>query len=190
MNARRLYVPTVLGLVAGGGLTVATMSRTWGRAVVTAEGLPDDPVTVAGSDAMGLVSALGLVLLASGLGVLAGSVRVRRLLGVLVTLIAVGCLVWVVVGSGGAVRDALDTAVRESASFTGSNAPGEVEFTAWRFATMACLVLATGCGALVLRYAAAWPTMSSKYDAPGKRAAEADDTDMWKAFDEGRDPTE
>ena len=190
MSPRRLYAPAVLGLVLAGGGVFATLTRTWGETVVRAEGLPEDQIAVTGAEAMPVISALGIVLLASGLAVLAGSRRVRQVLGVLVALVAAGCLVWVVAGSGDAVSSALTTAVRESASFTGDNAPGDVTVSPWSWATAAALALALACGVVTARFAGAWPTMSSRYESPAARASTEDETDMWKAFDDGRDPTE
>ncbi|TSD63104.1 Trp biosynthesis-associated membrane protein [Aeromicrobium piscarium] len=190
MNPRRLYAPVVLGLVLAGAGVFASLTRTWGETVVRAEGLPEDQIAVTGSEAMPVVSALGIVLLASGLAVLAGSRRVRQVLGVLVALVAAGCLVWVVAGSGDAVSSAVLSAVRESASFTGDNAPGDVAVSPWRWATAAALALAFACGVVTARFAGSWPTMSSRYESPAARATTEDETDMWKAFDDGRDPTE
>ncbi|RLV55890.1 hypothetical protein D9V41_08260 [Aeromicrobium phragmitis] len=187
---RRWFAPTVLALVAGGGLTFLTMRQTWGATTLTAEGLPDDELTVTGAEAMPVVSALGLVLLASALALLAGSPRVRRVLGVVVVTVAMSSLAWVAIGSGAAVDSALDDAVRESASFTGTNQPDAADFTPSRLATIAGLAVAALAGAVTVRFAPAWPTMSSRYEAPGARPAETDESDMWKAFDEGRDPTE
>jgi len=186
---RRWYAPTVLALVAGGGLTFVTMTRTWGLVAVTAPGLPDDEIAVSGAQALPVVSALGLVILASALAVLAGSARVRRALGALVVLLALGCLGWVAIGAGAAVESALGDAARDSASFTGAGSVGATELTSWRFATLASLLLAAVAGAVVVRAAPVWPTMSRRYEAPGARPAD-DETDMWKALDEGRDPTE
>lgn len=187
---RRWFAPAVLALVAGGGLTFVTMRQTWATATLTAAGLPDDELAVTGAEAMPVVSALGLVLLASALAVLAGSARVRRVLGVLVIVVAVASLAWVALGSGSAIDAALDDAVRESATFTGTNQPETTDVTMWPLATIACLALAALAGAVVARFAPAWPTMSSRYEAPGARPAGDDESDMWKAFDEGRDPTE
>ncbi|MFD1859986.1 hypothetical protein EHW97_11925 [Aeromicrobium camelliae] len=187
---RRWFAPAVLALVAGGGLTFVTMRQTWASTTLTASGLPDDRLTVTGAEAMPVVSALGLVLLASALAVLAGSARVRRVLGVLVLVVAAGSLAWVALGSGAAIDGALGDAVRESASFTGTNHPEAHDVTMWRFATLACLALAALAGLVIARFAPLWPTMSSRYEAPGARPAGTDESDMWKAFDEGRDPTE
>ncbi len=190
MSPRRLYAPVILGLVVAGGGVFASMTRTWGEAIVRADGLPEDEIVVTGAEAMPVVSALGVVLLASGLAVLAGSPRVRQVLGGLVAVVAASCLVWVLVGSGDAVNGAVQTAVRESASFTGENAPGDLDISPWRWAAALALAVATLCGAATVRFAGRWPTMSSRYEAPNARATTEDDTDMWKAFDDGRDPTE
>ncbi|WP_293784474.1 Trp biosynthesis-associated membrane protein [uncultured Aeromicrobium sp.] len=187
---RRWFAPAVVALAAGGGLTFVTMRQTWATAELSAAGLPDDEIIVTGAEAMPVVSALALVLLASALAVLAGSVRVRRVLGVLVAGIAMALLVWVAFGSESAIGAAVDDAVRDSASFTGTNHPEGANVTMWRLATLACLALAALAGVVIAWFAPRWPTMSSRYDAPGTRAAERDESDMWKAFDEGRDPTE
>jgi hypothetical protein len=57
---------------------------------------------------------------------------------------------------------------------------------------VACIVAPLALAALVLGWLLAprWPTMSSRYDAPTSAAPEADETDLWKALDAGRDPTD
>ena len=44
--------------------------------------------------------------------------------------------------------------------------------------------------AVAVRKAPSWPAMGSRYDAPAARAAgPATDQDLWRAMDEGHDPT-
>ncbi len=50
--------------------------------------------------------------------------------------------------------------------------------------------------ALAVRWVRHWPEMGSRYDAPGAAAETAEpppedrsNLDLWKAMDEGRDPT-
>ena len=65
--------------------------------------------------------------------------------------------------------------------------------TPWHLAAIAAFVVAAVLGAITVRLAPHWPTMSSRYDAPPVRPSAqqpVDDGDMWKALDEGRDPTQ
>jgi uncharacterized membrane protein (TIGR02234 family) len=58
---------------------------------------------------------------------------------------------------------------------------------------MGRFIFAAALGVVTTRFASVWPTMGSRYDAPPVRPsaqAEQDDNDMWKALDEGRDPTQ
>jgi hypothetical protein len=51
-------------------------------------------------------------------------------------------------------------------------------------------VIALAAFAVAVRRAPRWPAMGSRYDAPGARTAEpATEQDMWRALDEGHDPT-
>jgi hypothetical protein len=50
---------------------------------------------------------------------------------------------------------------------------------------------------LAMRWAPQWPEMGSRYDAPGVQSEPASvppedqsSLDLWKALDEGKDPTE
>ncbi|GAA3535056.1 hypothetical protein GCM10022234_34810 [Aeromicrobium panaciterrae] len=192
MTPRRLYAPVVLGTLAAGGLAFFALGRTWVRGTVVAEGLSSEKVTATGSDAHPLASALSLVIVASALAVLAASRRVRRVVGVLTVIVALVALSFIVFASG-AVDDTLKAAVEKSPSFTGGNLPGDTTRTAWSWVAIAAFVLAAVLGAVTTRFAAVWPTMGSRYDAPPVRPgaqAEHDDNDMWKALDEGRDPTQ
>lgn len=191
MTARRLYAPVVLGTLASGGLAFFALGRVWARGDVVAEGLSTDKVTATGSDAHPLASALALVIVASALAILAASKRLRRVVGVLTVVVAVVALAILTLG-GDALDDTLRAAVEKSPSFTGDNFPVDIRHTAWRWVAIAALVLAAGLGVVTARWAAVWPTMSSRYDAPPVRTrsqVEQDD-DMWKALDEGRDPTQ
>jgi uncharacterized membrane protein (TIGR02234 family) len=134
---------------------------------------------------------LALVVVTAALAVLAASPRVRRAVGVFTVLVAVTAVVVVLFG-GSSLDRAVDRAVKESPAFTGT---GDHGFTtsAWKYVTAVAFVLAALLGGITARLGATWPTMSSRYDAPAARpAVEApqSDAEMWKALDEGRDPTQ
>ena len=190
MTSRRLYAPVVLTLLACGGLAFFAASRTWVKATVRAEGLPSDTVVVSGTDAQPLVPALALVVVTGALAVLAASVRVRWVVGVLMLLVGLGAAILVVTG-GPALDAALDDAVQRSTAFTGDNAPDGRRSVVWPVLSGAVFVVAGLLGLVVVRLAGTWPTMGSRYESP---TGQTDDTrtedDLWAALDEGRDPTE
>ena len=191
MNPRRLYAPVVLGTLAAGGLAFFAASRTWAHVRVATDGLPSDSVDVTGTDAQPLVSALALVVVTAALAVLAASPRVRRVVGGFTVVVAVLAAVIVLLG-GSSLDSAVDHAVKESPAFTGT---GDHDFTtsAWKYVTVLALVVAAALGAITAKLGATWPTMSSRYDAPAARpavTAPQSDAEMWKALDEGRDPTQ
>lgn len=191
MSSRRLYAPVVLGTLAAGGLAFFAASRTWAHVRVATDGLPSDSVDVTGADAQPLVSALAIVVVTSALAVLASSPRVRQVVGAFTVLIALAGAAIVLFG-GSSLDDAVDRAVEASPAFTGT---GDADFTAsvWKYVTVVGFVLAAALGGITARLGATWPTMSSRYDAPAARPAVTEpqsDAEMWKALDEGRDPTQ
>ena len=190
MTSRRLYAPVVLTLLACGGLAFFAASRTWIEATVHAKGLPTDSVAVSGTDAQPLVPALALVVVTGALAVLAASVRVRWIVGVLMVVVGIGAA-FLVATSGSALDDALDDAVRTSTAFTGTNAPDGHHVIVWPVLAGIAFVLAATLGAVVIRLAATWPTMGSRYESPAAQTGDArTEDDLWAALDEGRDPTE
>ncbi len=190
MTSRRLYAPVVLTLLACGGIAFFAASRTWIEATVRAEGLPSDPVAVSGTDGQPLVPALALVVVTGALAVLAASVRVRWIVGVLLVVVGIGAA-FLVATSGSALDDALDVAVRSSTAFTGTNAPDGRHVIVWPALAGAAFVAAAVLGAIVIRLAATWPTMGSRFESPAGQADVArTEDDLWAALDEGRDPTE
>lgn len=190
--ARRLYGPVVLATLATGGLAFFAASRTWVHARVLADGLPDATIEVTGKVAQPIIPALALVVVTAALAVLASSRRVRRVVGGFTVLVAVVGIVLVVTG-GSALDDALRQAVEESPSFTGTNMPDAEQHMFWRLVTGIAFALAAMLGAITVRFGPIWPTMSSRYDAPKAHSDAAvvqSDADMWKALDEGHDPTQ
>ena len=191
MNPRRLYAPVVLGTLAAGGLAFFAASRTWAHVRVATDGLPSDSVDVTGADAQPIVSALALVVVTAALAVLAASPRVRRVVGVFTVLVALAGAVVVLLG-GSSLDSAVDRAVEASPAYTGT---GDHDFTtsAWKYVTALAFAFAALLGGATAKLGAAWPTMSSRYDAPAARpavTAPQSDAEMWKALDEGRDPTQ
>ncbi len=190
MTSRRLYAPVVLTLLACGGLALFAASRTWVEATVRAKGLPPDTVVVSGTDAQPLVPALALVVVTGALAVLAASVKVRWVVGVLMVVVGLGAALLVATG-GSALDGALDTAVQNSAAFTGENAPDARHVVVWPVLSGAVFVLAGLLGLVVVRLASTWPTMGSRYESPtGQTDDSRTEDDLWSALDEGRDPTE
>jgi uncharacterized membrane protein (TIGR02234 family) len=190
VRSRRLYAPVVLTLLACGGLAFFAASRAWVEATVRAEGLPPDTVVVSGTDAQPLVPALALVVVTGALAVLAASVRVRWVVGVLIFMVGLGAAILIATG-GPAVDGALDDAVQRSTAFTGENAPDGRHVVIWPVLAGVVFVLAGLLGLVVVRLAGTWPTMGSRYESPtGKSNDTRTEEDIWTALDEGRDPTE
>lgn len=186
---RRTFGPVLLLGLASGGLAVVAGNRAW---VVGADGGGPgvDPLgAVADAGEMPLAAALSLVVLACW-GVLLVTRRVvRRVVAVLGLLAAAGLVATVVVG-----RRTLPDAVRDAiAQQTGGAGPADVDTTAWFWAAAVGALGSLAATALAARWVPHWPEMGSRYDAPG--AADASETedasslDLWKAMDEGRDPT-
>lgn len=192
MNPGRLYGPSVLGALATGGLAFFAASRTWAHTSVEASGVPTAPVDVSGADAVALVPALALVIVAAALAVLAASVRVRRAVGLLIVAVALIAIV-VIARAGGDIDKAVQAAVHDSPAFIGTNRPDVISHSVWRWITAAAFFLSALVGVVITRFGVLWPTMGRKYDAPKAHAAteEAEsEADIWKALDDGRDPTQ
>lgn len=191
MNPRKLYAPSVLGTLALGGLAFLATSQAWERATVKADGVPSAKIAISGTDAVPIVSALAIVVVAAALATLAASARVRRLVGLFITAIALVAVV-VVWRSGDAVVTAQEKAVHDSPAFIGTNFPHAWQGTSWSLVAATAFVAAAAIGLVIVRFGAAWPTMGRKYEAPkihrGMAPAETE-ADIWKALDEGRDPT-
>ncbi len=194
---RRSFGPVVLAGLGSGALAAVAGHRAWagadaageaGRlaAVATGQGAGAGEVPAAGALALVVLAAWGVLLVTRG--------RVRRLVAGVAVLAAVGYAAAVVVGFGSA-----PDGVRRATADLGLEAP-DVGRTAWYWvaALAAFAVLVTT--KLAWRLVPSWPEMGSRYDAPGgdsadtrDRAAEdpgtAANVELWKAMDEGRDPT-
>ena len=181
----RSFAPTVLVGLASAGLTAVAAGRDWARADGDAAGVKVT-AAVSGSDAAPLVLALALVALASWGVVLVLRGRVRRA-AALVGLVATGGALVALVDAFDGAQDAARDAV------AAQGATGDVfvtSLTAWYWLTGVAAVVCLLTLAVAVRKAPAWPAMGSRYDAPAARAAApATDQDLWRALDEGHDPT-
>ena len=128
-RGRRLYAPTVLGLLATGGTAWLTLGRVWARATLSPDGLPADTVEVTGRDAVPLAAALAVVVVTVALAVLATRGRGRQVVGVLAVLLGVAGA-WLALHAGTASEDAVAAAAEQSPAYTGE-APDTMELTAW-----------------------------------------------------------
>jgi len=193
VSRRSSFGPTVLAGLASAAVAAVGASRTWAQATTTAQG--ERSVTAAGSDVAAAALPLALVALASWGAVLVLRSRGRRIVAVLGVLAAAGAAVAVVRDAGSAG----DVASR----MLGGASDVTVSTTVWPVVTLvACLVTLVAFAVAFVK-APSWPEMSSRYDAPADRgpggAGETGETDpaasmtqaeLWRAIDEGHDPTE
>jgi len=187
---RRTFGPVLLLGLGSGILAAVASSRAW---VVDAAGgnHSTDPLgLVADAGEMPLAAALSLVLLACWGVLLVTRRTVRRVVAVLGLLAAAGLTATVVVGWI-SLPDAVADAITEQA---GSGDAVAVETTAWFWAAAVGALGSLVATALAARWVPRWPEMGSRYDAPGTadepaKPEDASSLDLWKAMDEGRDPT-
>ena len=179
----RSFGTTVLVGLAAAGLAVVADGKDWARASGDAAGVPVHAAAT-GSAVAPLAVALALVGLASWGVLLVTRGRVRRVVAavgsvaMLVSLLAAGAF--------GKAHAAAVEAVR------GRGAIGDVSVhvTAWQVAALLAAAVGWLCLLVAARRAHRWPAMGSGYDAPGARAEQpVTDQDLWRALDEGHDPT-
>jgi hypothetical protein len=164
--ARSTFGPVVLLGLASSGLTAAASNQRWSTS--------DDPSAAFQPIATGAESPLALSL---GLAVLAGwgvllilRGRVRRALAWLLALGSIGVTATVV------------TAHAQLAE----------QVHGWYWTALIASLISVAAAALAVRHVRSWPEMGSKYDAPGAAHAPPEPEtplEIWKAIDEGRDPT-
>ncbi|MFC6153254.1 Trp biosynthesis-associated membrane protein [Nocardioides yefusunii] len=195
----RTFGPSVLvGLVAAGMLAIAG-NRDWVLFdVAEAQQGNVDIFTDAhpGLAQAPLAGALGLVALAGWGVLLVTRGWPRRVAAVLAALAPLGA-VWVWLTSRSDIRDDVDAAIAAA----GVTWPHEVVASTWATIALISAVVATLAAVVAVVRVGTWPAMGSRYDAPtapvgaAARVAQAEDlsdadpTDLWKALDEGHDPT-
>jgi uncharacterized membrane protein (TIGR02234 family) len=183
---RRTFGPVVLVGLAAGGLTAVAGNSP----AAEASGTTAVTSGLVSYDAhQPLATALGLVVLACWGVVLVTRGRVRRGVALLGVVASAGALVTVVAGWS-QVPDQL----RDELAQVGVT-DASISHTAWWWVGLAGALLSLVTSAAAIRLAPAWPEMGSRYDAPGapgepdKAPDEQSSLDLWKAMDEGRDPT-
>lgn len=195
----RSFGPLVLlGLASGGALAV-TGAQAWQSPDAGAgdEVAAQIVAAAAGGSALEapLVTALGLVLLACWGVLLVTRGRVRRAVAVLGALAALGA-------AAAAVSSLVLDPAAPASGLTGAGGAERLAAspTGWAWLGLLAAVVAVPAAVLAVREVPRWPEMGSRYDAPAEQAARptpaADDPpqersnlDLWKAIDEGRDPT-
>jgi uncharacterized membrane protein (TIGR02234 family) len=195
-SRRRTFGPVVLLGLASGALAAVAGNKPWASAEGHRASQFSSLALSVDSGKQPVTTALALVVLAAWGVVLVTRGRVRRVVAALGFLAAVGTAAAVVAGwssTGESLRD--DLAAVGVADVSTSH-------TAWFWAAAAGAVLSLVATLLAVRWAPDWPEMGSRYDAPGAtgpggeepaaEAAEPEDRsnlELWKAIDEGRDPT-
>ncbi|RNL79679.1 Trp biosynthesis-associated membrane protein [Nocardioides marmorisolisilvae] len=185
------FGPVVLAGLMTAALAAVTSAKAWVRLDLPASarvGLTADDLRADSP----LALALSLVVLAAWGVVLVSRRWARQVVLVIALLADIGVLACLVRAPGD-LPDQIRTQL--SLGHAGSASPTAAYWVAL-VATLLGLV-AIGQG---VRYAPRWPEMSSRYDAPtgagsdgpgdDVRAEDLADRELWKAMDEGHDPTE
>ncbi len=195
------FAATLAVGAAAAAMLLLAAGQPWAESSVVTDGMPRVDVTVAGSDAVGWLRPLALVVLAGMAATLATSGWWRRLTGVVVAVAGVA----VVAGTlraGPAVDAAVRSAARDTAAGTEPAAVDAAVRTAahggWQWVGVAAALLVLAAGVAVTARGARWPAMGRRYDRaaaqpraerPDDMDARTDAQDLWREMDEGRDPT-
>ena len=191
---RRTFGPAVAAGVVAAGLAAFAGHQPWASGTASG-GLGELSLTVE-AGRVPAANALALVVLACWGVLLVTRGRVRRVVAVLAVVAALALAATFVVGFGSAPEQ-----VRDAYAEVGVSDP-DVGRTGWYWAAGVTIVLTVLTTLAAVRLVPGWPEMGRRYDAPV--AAEAatsvedgaatepedqENLDLWKAMDEGRDPT-
>ncbi len=187
---RTTFGRTLLAGLGGAALALAGAAQPWAEATTRTPALRT--VTADGTDVAALALPLALVALAAWGTVLVLRARGRRVVSVLGLAASLGAAAAVAVTVGSAT----DVAAR----LLGDVPATATSTTPWPYVAAAGALLSAVAFVGALVRAPSWPEMSARYDAPGtadatvkdadrRRPEELSDAELWKALDEGRDPT-
>ena len=184
-DRRRWFVPSVVLGVVGAGLCAFAGGKPW----AAPDGGAGSTLVDKSGGHVPLAAALGLVGLACWGVLLVTRRRLRRAVAVLGAVVAVGLVATAVVGRASALDSARHATVDLGRVPTGAHT------TAWWYVALVAAVLALFAAVVAVRYVPAWPEMGSRYDAPTgppepQDPANMEDVDLWRAIDQGRDPTD
>jgi uncharacterized membrane protein (TIGR02234 family) len=171
--------------LAAAGLAALSGHRAWVQWSAESRG-PDSLLAISGDDTatVPLAGALALVLLASWGVVLVSRRRIRRAVAGLGLVVAAAMVATAVLGLHSAT-----SGLRDDLALVGHD-DLTLRTTTWFWVYLVGAVLSVAAAALAVRWAPAWPEMGSRYDAPGAPPLrEETDLDLWRALDDGRDPT-
>jgi uncharacterized membrane protein (TIGR02234 family) len=188
MSPRRSPAGAVIGCAIGGLLVLLASGRQWAHTTIpNVAGEGPTKLSATGHVVAPSLPAIGIALLALAAAILASKRWMRRVVGVVIVLLA-GAAVGVAISARGDVSTALkhrEVGVQGLAVHASANGW-------WLVATVggAIAVLA---GALTVLRAKDWTAMGAKYDAPGATSAARPAQDpavvAWDALDRGEDPT-
>ncbi|BCJ45481.1 hypothetical protein GCM10010168_80170 [Actinoplanes ianthinogenes] len=179
--SRRSHLAAIVACLAGAGLTLYAVTRTWSLTVEHRTGLSDLTTARTGADAQPWLVGLAVVALAGAGALLATRGVARRVLGGLLVAAGAGIV-------AGAVLARTGTAAGEA----GAGA------TVWPVAAVLGGVVVMLGGVLAVRHGHEWAAMSARYErrprvdagrAPADDLAPADHRAAWDALDRGDDPT-
>lgn len=190
----REYALVVAVGAAAAGIALFAVGRVWVETSVMTQGMPRQPVAVSGTDAVAWLRAVALVGLAGVAALLVTGGRGRRVVGALVA----GTGTTLVVGAGLAAPELLDRLVEVAAATAAGADPGAVGAAAdradgsgWRWVTVVGGVALALVGFTAAVRGPGWPGLSRRYS---RERSEPEPTptgpeDLWRALDEGRDPS-
>lgn len=182
---RNWYAATVLTGLSGAVLAAVAGKATWAEATGQSAGISVH-AAVDGSDAAPLATALALVALAAWGVVLVSRGTLRRFVAGAGALATAGVLAAVVDGWTSTQTAALEALSAQQ--MTGDVV--ETSMTAWYYLTGVGGVLTLAGFAVAVVLSPRWPAMGSRYDAPAAQAEQSvTEQDMWRALDQGHDPT-
>lgn len=188
---RRTFGPAVLVGLGSAALVAVAGNQAWAKAE-EGQGIGEEVASISvavGEAKAPLATAVALVVLASWGVLLVTRGRFRRAISWITGVASLGLLFAVVAAIFAAPEVVADA--YEPYGVTGV----EVSRTAWSWLAVAGAMLALGAAALAVRDVGRWPQMGRRYDAPGNddpvpEPGERSNLDLWKAIDEGRDPTD
>jgi uncharacterized membrane protein (TIGR02234 family) len=184
------FAPTAVVGLASAALTAVAASRDWVTASGVAAGVRVT-ASVKGSSSAPLAVSLALLALAAWGVVLVLRGTARRVVAVVGALAAAGVVVTVLT-SFGTVRDAARSAV---AAKGGTGAQVVTSLTGWYWVCLVAALVSTASLVVAVVVAPGWPAMGSRYDAPTGgtdtrgEGGPVTEQEMWRALDDGHDPT-